>query len=147
MKRIYMDVCSLCRPFDDQNFIRIRFETDAINLILANVKTNVYELMKSKVHEAEIRQISDKYEQIELIGLLETYGTTDFLNAKQIKSRAEELINMKFGIADAAHVAYSEFYGAEFISCDDKLIKKCEKYISTIKCHNPVSFCELENLR
>jgi len=32
---IYLDVCTLCRPFDDQSFLRIRLETDAVNLIMS----------------------------------------------------------------------------------------------------------------
>ncbi|MDF2953368.1 MAG: hypothetical protein OD816_000613 [Thermodesulfobacterium sp.] len=32
-KLIYLDVCALCRPFDDQSYLRIRMETEAINLI------------------------------------------------------------------------------------------------------------------
>jgi len=28
MKILYLDVCALCRPFDDQNQLRIRLETD-----------------------------------------------------------------------------------------------------------------------
>ena len=27
LKRIYLDVCALCRPFDDQHQVRIRLET------------------------------------------------------------------------------------------------------------------------
>jgi predicted nucleic acid-binding protein len=128
MKKIYLDVCSLCRPFDDQNYIRIRLETDAVNLILANVRSNVYQLMKSKVHIVE-KKISDKYEQLELIGLLKKYGKTPLVNTAEVKSRANELINLKFGIADAVLLAYSEIFKSDFISCDDKLIKKCENMI------------------
>jgi len=32
-KLIYPDVCALCRPFDDQSYLRIRMETEAVNLI------------------------------------------------------------------------------------------------------------------
>ena len=35
MKSIYIDVCALSRPFDDQSFLRIRLETEALNLILS----------------------------------------------------------------------------------------------------------------
>jgi hypothetical protein len=35
---IYLDVCVLCRPFDNQQYLRIRMETESVNLILANVK-------------------------------------------------------------------------------------------------------------
>jgi len=37
-KRLYLDVCTLCRPFDDQNMMRIRLETDAFYLILRNIQ-------------------------------------------------------------------------------------------------------------
>ena len=30
MKTLYLDVCFLCRPFDDQNQLRICLETDAM---------------------------------------------------------------------------------------------------------------------
>ena len=33
-KPIYLDVCVLSRPFDDQSFLRIRLETEAVNLML-----------------------------------------------------------------------------------------------------------------
>ncbi len=39
---VYLDVCALCRPFDDQTFLRIRLETDAVNLMI------------SKIHEGRV---------------------------------------------------------------------------------------------
>jgi len=45
-------------------------------------------------------------------------------NLSETRLRAEELVNLSFGIADAAHVAFAEAAGALFISCDNKLIKK-----------------------
>ena len=147
MKKIYFDVCSLCRPFDDQNFIRIRLETDAVNLILSKVKQNYYQLMKSKVHVIEINSISDDLERIELLELLNNYGKSLNVDPNKIKLRIEELLLYNFGIADAAHIAISEFYKSTFISCDDKLLNKCQKHISLIKCVNPLTFCEMENLK
>jgi hypothetical protein len=32
---IDMDVCALSRPFDDQGFMRIRLETEAVNLMVS----------------------------------------------------------------------------------------------------------------
>jgi predicted nucleic acid-binding protein len=51
------------------------------------------------------------------------------------------------GVADAAHVAFAEYSGAEFITCDTKLLKKCETSKIKIWCGNPVAFCEKEGLR
>jgi len=28
---VYLDVCALCRSFDDQSFLRVRLETEAVN--------------------------------------------------------------------------------------------------------------------
>jgi len=147
MKRIYLDVCSLCRPFDDQDFIRIRLETDSVNLILSKAKQNYYQLMKSKVHYLEIRSISDVLERIELLELLNSFGKSIKSESILIKQRIDVLITLGFGIADAAHISFSEFYNATFITCDDKLLKLCLKHIHSIKCLNPIQFCEVENLK
>lgn len=147
MEKIYLDVCSLCRPFDDQSYVRIRLESDSINLILSEVKEHRLLLMKSSVHYKEIGSINDDFERIELIKLLEWYGETSKYDPKVIRKRTEELINLNFGIADAAHVAFSEYYNSVFISCDDRLLKKCTKSIAKIKCMNPLIFCEMESLK
>jgi hypothetical protein len=34
---VYLDVCALRRPFDDQSFLRTRLEAEAVNLILSRV--------------------------------------------------------------------------------------------------------------
>jgi predicted nucleic acid-binding protein len=147
MKKIYLDVCSLCRPFDDQNFIRIRLETDAVNLILSKVKQNYYQLMKSKAHIIEINAITEDIERFEILELLKAYGKFEGVNNNTIKNRIEELSAYNFSIADAAHIAFSENYNSVFITCDDKLLSKCNKYIKSIRCVNPVTFCEMESLK
>jgi len=147
MKRIYLDVCSLCRPFDNQDYARISLETDAINLIITGVRAKKYLLMKSPVHLKEIKAIIDEFEKKELLHLLEEYGNENKPELDIIKKRTEELILIKFGIADAAHVAFSEYYGSIFISCDDKLLNKCNRSGIKVLCVNPVTFCEMENLK
>lgn len=61
-----MDVCSLCRPFDDQHYLRIRLETNAVNLILSKVKDSHLELINSPVLIKEIESIDDDLERTEL---------------------------------------------------------------------------------
>ena len=63
------------------------------------------------------------------------------------RKRADELCELNFGIADSSHVAFAEQSGAEFISCDDSLIKKCLRHNVKIWCGNPVAFCKKERLR
>lgn len=146
-KPIYLDVCALSRPFDDQKYMRIRLETEAINLILSKVKIGSYKLMVSKVHFKEIDAILDPIERIELQMVLDKWGEQIKMIFTQTRARAEFLVNSGFGIADAAHVAFAEQENASFISCDDRLIKKCLKKKLKIWCGSPVAFCEMEELK
>ena len=147
MTKIYLDVCSLCRPFDDQSFIRIRLETNAVNLILAQIDKKIFQLVASPVHYREISDITDSVERIQLLMLLEKEAEQILTDPGKVKQRTEALINMGFGMADAAHVAFAENYAAEFISCDDRLLRKCKKADLNIWTGNPIAFCDKENLK
>lgn len=147
LELIYLDACTLSRPFDEQDYLRIRLETEAVNLILSKVREGYYRLLVSSAHVKEIESIPDIFERIELQTLLDKLGAPIKVNLSKTKMRAEELINLGFGIADAAHVAFAEQAGAFFISCDDKLVKKCLNHRINVWCGNPVTFCEKEDLR
>ncbi|MGA7875979.1 MAG: hypothetical protein WCA08_09970 [Desulfoferrobacter sp.] len=146
-KAIYIDVCALSRPFDDQSFLRIRMETAAVNLILSEVRRGSYRLIISPVHTREIRAIEDSIERVELQMLLAALGKPVAVNRAKARARTEELIRLGMGVADAAHVAFAEESAVDFISCDDRLIKKCAASVTVVWCGNPVSFCEKEGLR
>lgn len=146
-KRIYLDVCVLSRPYDDQSFLRVCLETAAADLILSKVKRGEFNLVVSPVHIEEISSIPDIVERIELQMRLEELAKPVKLDLAGVKKRAEELCTLKFGVADAAHVAYAERCESEFISCDDALIKKCLKHKIKVWCGNPLAFCDKENLQ
>ena len=146
-KNIYIDVCALCRPFDDQEYMRVRLETEAVNLILSKVRDGNYKLIVSPVHIKEIEAISDTIERVELQIVLNEWGEQIHANMAETRLRAEDLVNSGFGIADAAHVAFAEQAEVPFISCDDRLIRICKNHKINIWCGNPVAFCEKENLR
>jgi hypothetical protein len=65
-KAVYLDVCALSRPFDDQGYLRIKLETDAVNMILSKVKQGKYKLLFSSVHIKEIEAYNDILERVEL---------------------------------------------------------------------------------
>ncbi|MFZ4504631.1 MAG: hypothetical protein ACOYM1_11850 [Methylovulum sp.] len=50
MKVIYLDVCTYCRPFDNQDALRISLETEAFYLILQYIQHNHYQPVVSPVH-------------------------------------------------------------------------------------------------
>lgn len=147
MKLIYLDVCALCRPFDDQRFVRVHLESEAVKLILQKVRDGHIQLMTSPVHFAEINALPDMVERIELLGILQGLGKPMKANSDLLRKRADELVGKAFGIADAAHFACAEAMGADFISCDDKLIKRSAKLKNTIWSGDPLAFCIKENLK
>lgn len=146
-KLIYLDVSALSRPYDDQHYLRIRLETEAINLILSKVKDGNFRLLVSPVHAKEIEAIPDAYERIELQIILENFGVRIAVDMAEARKRAEELVDLDFGVADAAHVAFAEMAGAPFISCDARLNRRCLNHDVKVWCGNPVAFCEKEGLR
>ena len=56
--KIYMDVCCLCRPFDDHQNRKIRLEAEAILTILDRC-TSDWELVGSIVLDSEISRMAD----------------------------------------------------------------------------------------
>ena len=147
LKKIYCDVCTLCRPFDDQDMMRIRLETDAFYLILQAIQNRTYEMIISPVHIAEINAIEDVKERYEVLVLLKKVSSSPQYNLPRIRERAEYFYNKKLGVADATHLAFAEAAADFFISCDDKLIRKCKNLDIILTVMNPVQFTVKEDLK
>ena len=146
--KLYLDVCTLCRLYDDQSQLRVRLETEAVLMILDKIKNGYYEMIYSSVHSVEIEAINEHEEQSNLLILLNDFGVKTKTNPKELKEFAQNLINdFKIGIADSAHLAVAEFNSDYFISCDDKLLRKAEKLKLKVKCVNPIQFLVMENLK
>ena len=145
--KVYLDVCTLCRPFDDQRLMRIRLETDSYYLIIKAVQNGELRMIVSPAHLVEVRAIADHQERTELLALLEKYGTKAESDTATMRERAEYLYSRGFGIADAAHVAFAEKCSDFFISCDDRLIRKCRRFNIGVAAVNPLEFCVRENLK
>jgi len=146
-KTLYIDISTLCRPFDDQSMMRIRIETDAYYLILQALQERKYAMIVSPVHIEEANAISDTEEKREILSVLEKFGTAARCNVSETRARAEFLHSRKFGIADAAHVAFAEATADVFITCDDRLIRKCKREQVGVITVNPVEFTIAEDLK
>ena len=55
--RIYLDVCCLCRPFDDQSQDRIRLETEAIITLLKHCQLGGWVFAASRAIDYEFSAI------------------------------------------------------------------------------------------
>ena len=145
--RVYLDVCVLCRPYDDQNLMRIRLETDAVYLILQYIQSGQYAMIASPVHFREVAAIEDSRERTEVTALLHRYGTAPSCDLRSVRQRAEALHARRFGVADAAHVAFAEASADVFMTCDNRLLRQCRRASMRLRAMNPIDFCLAEDLR
>jgi predicted nucleic acid-binding protein len=147
VKRVYLDVCALNRPLDDQNQMRIRLESDAVLLILSHARIPTLCIVVSPVHAAEVAANPDlaKREHIQL--LLKDVGTEAIVDIIQARSRAEQLYELGLGVADAAHVAFVELTGCDFVTVDDRLLRQLRRVGCRIWFGAPTTYCDKEDLR
>jgi hypothetical protein len=56
-EKIYLDICALGRPYDDQRYPRIEMETLAVLMISTMVKAGRYSLFYAPIHEFELSSL------------------------------------------------------------------------------------------
>lgn len=137
--RIYLDVCCLNRPFDDQAQDRIHIEAEAVLMILESVQEHKCILIGSKVLDIENHNNPDDERQLEINKCLRLAGVYVDLSNK-ILERAKELNEFGLKSYDAMHVSCAEFAKADlFLTTDDQLRKKAARIKNLrVKVVNPV---------
>jgi predicted nucleic acid-binding protein len=138
--KIYLDVCCLNRPFDDQSQERIRLESEAVLAILGRSKTVT--LLSSEIVDIEISKIPDE-DRKQKVMLLSSISRMNIVVDGEIMSRAKELNEMGFKSFDALHIACAERGRADaLLTTDDHLLKKAIFHQKSIKVRlkNPLSW-------
>jgi predicted nucleic acid-binding protein len=123
MERVYLDMCSLKRPFDDQRHPRIREEATAVAVIIARAEAGEVALVRSTAHLVE--NDANPREDRRLAAALWIDGAAiDVPLDTEVEARAGELVALGFRPLDALHVAFAERAQARwFVTCDDELVK------------------------
>ncbi len=79
--------------------------------------------------------------------MLHRIGDRASLDLARARQRAEMWVQQGLGPADAAHLACAEQVGADFVTCDDRLLRQCRRIRPGVWCGTPAAFCEKEDLR
>jgi hypothetical protein len=139
--KIYMDVCCLNRPFDDQFQDRINIEAEAIMSILFHCQKGEWQLIGSDIIDVEISKIQNPLKKHKVLLLSGIALCKVSLNEK-IKLRSFELKQMGIKLFDSLHIASAEEIGANImLTTDDKLLKRIKQIQGiTIKIENPVNW-------
>jgi hypothetical protein len=135
--RIYLDNCSLNRPFDNQSSTKIRLETEAIMSIQAGIGAGKYTLIWSFMLDYENGK--NPYEE-KRSAIAPWKGIArDFCWASEaVLARGKEFMLLGIKQADALHLACAtQTRCAYFITTDKALFGKSTMDISII---NPIDF-------
>ncbi|MBM2815862.1 MAG: hypothetical protein HW421_2624 [Ignavibacteria bacterium] len=142
--KIYFDLCSLKRPFDDLSITKNAAEAAAIQVILLFSENNLFEIISSDPLLFENSKNSNYFRLAFVSALL---GRTKIYihNSNQIESRAFELQKSGIRLLDSLHIACAEEANADyFCSTDIKLIQKAKnKVLKNLKVINPVELLEV----
>ena len=138
--KIYLDVCCLNRPFDDQTQDRVHLESEAIITVLEHCENKDWFLVSSEIIDLEVAQIPDRNRQQSVYAFLALHQ--DFIEVSQaIECRTIEIQKMSFDAYDAMHIACAESSAADvFLTTDDSLLKKAVRNRENIKIRvaNPI---------
>jgi predicted nucleic acid-binding protein len=136
--KIYLDVCCLCRPFDNHHETRIRLETEAILAILKRSSLDL-ELVTSTAILYEVGLIRDPVKKSYVVRL--TRRAREMVQVDELLlSRAGEIENSGIMGMDAIHLACAEKAGAIFLTADDEVLRIMKKHPPdlSIRVDNPL---------
>ncbi len=140
--KVYLDVCCLNRPFDDQTQDRIRLEAEAVYTILKFVEIGQFALLNSDIILYEVEKISDLKQKNSIRIILSKAKCYISLN-EDILKRGYEIQKIGVKSYDALHIASAEYGKATiFLTTDDKLLKIARNNLEKIhtKVQNPLNW-------
>jgi predicted nucleic acid-binding protein len=135
--KIYLDVCSYNRPFDDQSQMKIRLETEAKLHIQSSIKEGKYWLVWSYIIDFE--NYNNSYEDRKASVEKWRYIADEYCpSSDNILSLGKSIMGLGVKELDSLHLACAiESKCDYFITTDRKLLNKP---ITSVKMRNPIDF-------
>lgn len=135
--KIYMDVCCLCRPFDDFQNRKIQLEGEAILAILDRCSGD-WELVGSVIIDDEISRMADVEKRLKVeqkLALIREYIELD----ESVFSLVPGYQKAGLKLFDALHLACAQSGKVIFLTTDNRIITLARKIPAiTIRVENPV---------
>ncbi len=119
--RIYLDLCCLKRPFDDQTQPRIHAESESVLSIITRGLSKL-EFLQTPAQHLENEQ-NPVFHRANWVRDWLNHQTESIPDEPALTERIEELMALGFKNFDAFHLASAELVGADkFVTCDDRLL-------------------------
>jgi len=127
MRTIYLDLCCLNRPFDDQHQARVRLESEAVLGIVQLARLGELTLIGSEALDLESSQNPDTDRRRKVEAFLSAATSKVTVGAGE-RQRGRDLESLGLQAFDALHIACAESAGAEvLLTTDDRFRKKAAR--------------------
>jgi predicted nucleic acid-binding protein len=131
--RVYLDVCCLNRPFDDQRQDRVRLEAEAVLLILGRCEAGAWQWLSSAVVEEEVDNTPSHERRSRVKSMLSGAQSTVTLTATAV-THAKELQAMGFRTYDALHLACAEQARVDvFLTTEDRVLRIATRHTAQLQ--------------
>lgn len=127
MKKLYVDLCALKRPFDRMVSDRVLLEGLAVTSIFERFEAGKVQVVSSSILELENSRNPDPSRRDvaqEILALLQPSGRMD----EALISQAHELETLGFQALDALYLASARRAGCDlFVTCDDEILGRARR--------------------
>ena len=134
----------MSRPFNDQTPIRIRQETEAIEIILKNFSTGDWYWIVSGALTLEVDNNRDVRQRDEMKSQITDAYVNVLISEIEI-ARGRDIEKLGFKRLDALHLACAESGNADvFLTTDDRLLRKAKRLSSKlyVRVENPYEWLQ-----
>jgi hypothetical protein len=131
--KLYLDLCCLNRPFDDQSQPRVNLESQAVILILDACHRGRHDFCSSTPLNVESAKNPDAARRQKIAAILARAGYR-LPHTRAVDERVPQLVLLGFKEFDAYHVATAEAAGCDrIVTTDDRLLRTAARNAGTIE--------------
>jgi predicted nucleic acid-binding protein len=130
-------MCTFNRPFDDQNQLKIKLETEAKLFIQQGIKNGIYELVWSYILEYENSQ-NNYDDKRNVILSWKNFAKIYCIENDEIIEYAENLKKINIRTKDALHIACSVYTKSNYFITTDRQLFNLK--LNDIRIINPMTF-------
>jgi len=137
--KLYLDNCCYNRPFDTQEQLTVRMETDAKLQIQESIKRGKHDLVWSFILDYE-NSANPQKSIGRKIAEWKALATEDIDYSVEVENKAAEYLKLGIRQKDASHIACAVEANCDFFLTTDKAILNKSKSISSVEIINPIDF-------
>jgi PIN domain len=144
---VYLDMCAIQRPLDDQSQLRVRLEAAAVLGVLAHCQAGGAGLATSDALTYELGKNPHPVRRSHAESVLAEAKVHQPLTSA-VETRAKVLEAAGMAPLDALHAASAEAIGAEYLcTCDDRMLRRARTLVTPpLKAVSPLELATELNL-